>query len=214
MAILYGTTSDGETLPVEVNEFGQLVAQGVPGEQGIQGPPGPPGPVGSVDYTSGSWTPVFSSTDPDGEGVFTYSAQTGWWYRFGPLLTVHVYLICSELLLTNIRGNLSVAGLPEEARFGMESTISSAGPFSVAKFELNEYGRAAGTRVVYQGSSNTFTFQAFWNSTTSSGSPKWITPSFASLDAGGNFENNVLFTFSGVAADAVQSVSSTLDDLV
>ena len=37
MAILYGTTATGETLPVEVNEFGQLVAEGLPG------PPGPPG---------------------------------------------------------------------------------------------------------------------------------------------------------------------------
>jgi len=40
MAILYGTTADGESLPVEVNELGQLVAQG------LAGPPGPPGPPG------------------------------------------------------------------------------------------------------------------------------------------------------------------------
>ena len=40
MAILYGTTAAGDSLPVEVNEFGQLVAQGL---QGSEGPPGPPG---------------------------------------------------------------------------------------------------------------------------------------------------------------------------
>ena len=40
MAILYGTTGTGETLPVEVNEFGQLIAEG------LDGPPGPPGPPG------------------------------------------------------------------------------------------------------------------------------------------------------------------------
>ena len=40
MAILYGTQSNGETLPVEVNEFGQLVAKGI---QGPEGPPGAPG---------------------------------------------------------------------------------------------------------------------------------------------------------------------------
>ena len=40
MAILYGTTADGDSLPVEVNQFGQLVAEGL---QGQQGPPGPPG---------------------------------------------------------------------------------------------------------------------------------------------------------------------------
>ena len=54
MAILYGTTTDGESLPVQVNEFGQLVAQGLQGPQGeqgeqrIQGPPGPAGEPGSV----------------------------------------------------------------------------------------------------------------------------------------------------------------------
>ena len=42
MAILYGTTSEGESLPVEVNEFGQLVAEGLPGEPGPPGPPGLP----------------------------------------------------------------------------------------------------------------------------------------------------------------------------
>ena len=43
MAILYGTQSNGETLPVEVNEFGQLVAKGIDGQEGPQGPQGPPG---------------------------------------------------------------------------------------------------------------------------------------------------------------------------
>lgn len=42
MAILFGTTAEGETLPVEVNEFGQLVAEGLPGEAGPPGPPGLP----------------------------------------------------------------------------------------------------------------------------------------------------------------------------
>ena len=43
MAILFGTQADGETLPVQVNEFGQLVAQGIDGAPGQPGPPGPPG---------------------------------------------------------------------------------------------------------------------------------------------------------------------------
>ena len=46
MAILYGTTADGESLPVEVNEFGQLIAQGLQGQAGPPGQPGPPGPPG------------------------------------------------------------------------------------------------------------------------------------------------------------------------
>lgn len=56
MAILLGTQSNGETLPVQVNEFGQLVAKGIdglqgePGEKGEQGDPGlqgDPGPAGA-----------------------------------------------------------------------------------------------------------------------------------------------------------------------
>ena len=43
MAILFGTTATGETLPVEVNEFGQLIAEGLQGQTGQEGPPGPPG---------------------------------------------------------------------------------------------------------------------------------------------------------------------------
>ena len=47
MAILYGTTSEGETLPVLVDQFGNLLAKGIEGPQGPEGPPGigqlPPG---------------------------------------------------------------------------------------------------------------------------------------------------------------------------
>ena len=44
--VLLGTQSNGETLPVQVNEFGQLVAEPLPGSQGPEGPEGPPGPEG------------------------------------------------------------------------------------------------------------------------------------------------------------------------
>lgn len=58
MAILYGTQSNGETLPVLVDQFGNLLAKGIegqpgqpgqpgtPGEPGAEGPPGPPGTPG------------------------------------------------------------------------------------------------------------------------------------------------------------------------
>lgn len=42
--ILLGTQSNGETLPVQVDEFGRLVAEGL---QGTEGPPGPPGSPGA-----------------------------------------------------------------------------------------------------------------------------------------------------------------------
>ena len=49
MAILFGTQSNGETLPVLVDQFGNLLAKGIEGEPGPPGPPGigqlPPDPV-------------------------------------------------------------------------------------------------------------------------------------------------------------------------
>ena len=42
--ILYGTQSNGETLPVQVDATGRLVAEGL---QGPEGPPGPPGTPGT-----------------------------------------------------------------------------------------------------------------------------------------------------------------------
>lgn len=53
MAILYGTQSNGETLPVLVDQFGNLLAKGIegaqgpPGEQGQQGEQGIPGQPGA-----------------------------------------------------------------------------------------------------------------------------------------------------------------------
>jgi len=54
MAVLYGTTETGETIPIQANSSGQLVAmglqgvQGPPGQQGQQGEQGPPGPEGNI----------------------------------------------------------------------------------------------------------------------------------------------------------------------
>jgi len=44
--ILYGTQSNGETLPVQVDATGRLVAEGLQGQAGEPGPPGPEGPAG------------------------------------------------------------------------------------------------------------------------------------------------------------------------
>ena len=44
--VLHGTQSNGETLPVQVNSFGQLVAEGLTGAEGPEGPEGPQGPAG------------------------------------------------------------------------------------------------------------------------------------------------------------------------
>ena len=64
--VLYGTQSNGETLPVQVDATGRLVAEGLQGEPGEkgdkgdqgdpgpQGPPGEPGTGGCLLYTSPS----------------------------------------------------------------------------------------------------------------------------------------------------------------
>ncbi len=44
--VLYGTQSNGETLPVQVDATGRLVAEGLQGQPGEQGPPGDTGPEG------------------------------------------------------------------------------------------------------------------------------------------------------------------------
>lgn len=46
MAILYGTTSGGDVLPVQVDQAGRLVAEGLDGAPGAEGPQGPQGPEG------------------------------------------------------------------------------------------------------------------------------------------------------------------------
>jgi len=46
MAILYGTQSNGETLPVLVDQFGNLLAKGIKGDTGDTGAEGPPGANG------------------------------------------------------------------------------------------------------------------------------------------------------------------------
>ena len=47
MAILSGTTADGQTLPVLVDQFGNLIAKGLEGDPGEPGPPGTPGEAGA-----------------------------------------------------------------------------------------------------------------------------------------------------------------------
>lgn len=74
--VLLGTQSNGETLPVQVNEYGQLVAEGL---QGVPGPPGPPG-VGELPpdpyegallgWLNGELSWVSGGVTPIPEGLF------------------------------------------------------------------------------------------------------------------------------------------------
>lgn len=57
--VLLGTQSNGETLPVQVDATGRLVAEGLQGPQGEPGPEGPPGlpqlPAGSFEGAVLGW---------------------------------------------------------------------------------------------------------------------------------------------------------------
>lgn len=79
--ILLGTQSNGETLPVQVNSFGQLVAEGLQGPEGPQGPPGigqlPPDPFEGalLGWENGqlAWLGGSIPLPPSTYGPFTYA---------------------------------------------------------------------------------------------------------------------------------------------
>ena len=92
--ILLGTQSNGETLPVQVDATGRLVAEGLPGPDGPQGPPGPEGPAGPsfelppdpyegalLGWLNGELSWVGTPPVPIAPGVFgpitSWNAETG-----------------------------------------------------------------------------------------------------------------------------------------
>ena len=207
MATLFGTTAEGESLPVQVNEFGQLVAQGLPGLQGPPGPEGPMGPVGNVPFTSGAFEPSYISSDETDTGFFDYTHRSGYWYRFGPLLTVNISLQTDSSAVTGIRGYIELGGLPEEAAFATPSSSSVYGPYSVWWLRL-----ASGLNVprpVISYVSSRRSFRVYKDTTTS-----LTSISFGELQAEGNAYNGIRCSFSGLARDAVRSVPIALDELM
>ena len=202
MAILYGTQSNGETLPVQVNETGQLVAQGLRGEKGDQGEPGPPGPVGSVELTSGTFEPYFSSSDT-GAGFITYDQQLGYWYRFGPQVTIEISLSTSDVGLTDIRGDLQISGIPEEAYLANPSLTSKYGPFSFGVCKLKNRDALYQPVAVYQRSNHSF---ALWEG--GGGTAQ----KYLWLDLSGDKQstNQFRLTFSGLANDSARSMDLAL----
>ena len=207
MATLYGTTADGESLPVQVNEFGQLVAQGLPGEQGIQGPPGPEGPVGSVELTTGTFLPEFKSSDASGAGFMTYSNQSGYWARFGPLLTVWINVKTSECALTNIRGDLIVGGIPPEASFALPAQSLSYGPCSISAARFENIDTPAPIIAQWFTPHQGFRLSTVYGSDITKIQYADLTGDFGNV-------NQIRMTFNGLAADAVRSVPIELDELM
>ena len=134
MATLYGTTADGEILPVQVNEFGQLVAQGLEGPPGPEGKPGPEGPgtEGGLEAEQGFWTPSLTN-EGGGEAEIEYSIRQGYWYKVGGMLTVWWLVETRQVVITNPRGGLDISGLPEKfALFG--SSAIRQGHYTVGEW--------------------------------------------------------------------------------
>lgn len=121
MAILYGTQSNGETLPVQVNAFGQLVAQGLDGAKGDTGPEGPPGPKGDKGDTGApgvtpslqisEWTPEIAFQS-DGAALIQYDYQKGQIWDFGDLSFFAFEIKISDIGITNARGRPVIKGFP------------------------------------------------------------------------------------------------------
>ena len=114
MAILYGTTDNGTTLPVLVDQFGNLLAKGIDGAEGPPGPPGigqlPEDPFegailgwedgelswlgGSVPLPAGTYGPFIYS---DSEGTLTVPQD------------VSSLVNGQQLIMTDIEGNSTSA---------------------------------------------------------------------------------------------------------
>ena len=102
MAILYGTQSNGETLPVLVDQFGNLLAKGIEGQPGQPGQPGTPGEPGGEGPPGPKGDPgegVPLPYGPDGaylqivDGVPAWTDDPG----PGPGPTPEPNIICSNL---------------------------------------------------------------------------------------------------------------------
>jgi len=87
MAILYGTQSNGETLPVLVDQFGNLLAKGIdgaPGEPGSPGTPGEPGGIGPPGPKGDPGEGVPLPYGPDGAYLQIVNGVPAWTDDPGP----------------------------------------------------------------------------------------------------------------------------------
>lgn len=207
MPILYGTTSDGESLPVQVNEFGQLVAQGLEGPPGPEGQPGPSNPDGKLSFTHGAFTPVWLSDHEEGSALFDYEQQFGAWFRYGDLLAISVRLLSRNDVVTNPRGNLLIGGVPEDLVPLNSFASGHQGIYSVYQARIR--GVADFNRPGFQFDRNggTFAVRDYWDSG-NKGVP------FSALDGDANGTNNISFSWFWFHADALTAGQVTLDGLM
>ena len=219
MAILFGTTSDGNTLPVQVNASGQLVAQGMDGIQGIQGEPGkegPPGPKGDkgdpgepgadgtngITELTGNWAPRWGSTT-EGEAIINYGNTNGRWYKVGALITIWFQIRTSDVFLSNPRGALQITGLPFQFLCGSGSAFRH-GPGGISQCDGLRDGmyQHAFPRLSNDGSTILMRNYLF---------PDDAAIPFSGLDEENPGNNDTSGWFQGIDADAV--IPSTFPNL-
>jgi hypothetical protein len=117
MAILYGTQSNGETLPVLVDQYGNLLAKGIDGATGPEGPQGPQGPQGPSGK-DGDGQPVVTSFTPyfeimsGGSAIIEYENQDGVIFQWGNYVQCTGSLKTTNVLITDPRGTIGVGGFP------------------------------------------------------------------------------------------------------
>ena len=207
MAILFGTTPDGETLPVQVNEFGQLVAKGLPGEQGEQGEQGPIGPPGSFQFTQGSFDPEFVALGGTGAAVINYSGQSGYWWRFGPVVTVSVWLWAEDVVITDARGSIGVGGIPQDAWLARPTDIEGFGQYSIPVLSFRGHpAPLVDPNVRWRLDDRAF---MIFEGRDSLEPIPWT-----ALEGSSAPYSRAMFTYTGLAYDAVESVPLALDWLL
>jgi hypothetical protein len=145
MAILYGTTADGDSLPVEVNEFGQLIAQGLQGQPGAEGPPGPPG-VGELP------------PDPFEGAILGWQNNALAWLggsvpipggTYGPILEYKDGILYFE----------SIPALPSKAELIMTDSQGRVASWSVNSAPITQFGPQNPLEAVLQSDLNLNSFE-------------------------------------------------------
>ena len=207
MAILYGTTAEGNTYPVQVDEFGRLVTARPQGGSDGGNPGGGGEPGESVELTHGEFSPVFVSKNDAAEAFIEYEKQQGFWYRFGPLVTVVMSVRTSSVVMTNPRGELMLGGLPQESQMAVPSLATRFGPYSIGESMLS------GRSQIYRPSCEYIPGRGGFVLGERGGSDPGAFL-FAELWGSDHPANEFHLTFQGLAADSVRSVPGLLDDLV
>ena len=123
--VLFGTQSNGETLPVQADATGRLVAEGLPGQPGEPGAPGPPGEPGP-EGPAGEGVPT-----PYGEEDSVLTIRNGQpaWYK-DQVVPLPSRIWSQFLTLSGPDASWKEGKGPEKAFDGSKDSNAAALPYS------------------------------------------------------------------------------------